>query len=184
MIYIAFLHGINVGKHNRIKMNDLKYIFLSMGFKNVQTYLQNGNVLFESDKDEEIIRRMIEREIMIRYRYVVPVVLRTSKELKEVILKCPFSKEEIQKAKLLTGERVYISFLKKIAANNKVELLDEINTEGDKFKIVGRDVYLLFLHKNYRNSKLSRNIQKLDIYATTRNWNTILKLNKLISRSI
>ncbi|QVK18180.1 DUF1697 domain-containing protein [Mycoplasmatota bacterium] len=179
MIYIALLQGINVGKHNRIKMTDLKHMFESRGLKNVQTYGQSGNVLFESEKDELYIRKMIEKEIMIIFKYVVPVVLRTSEEMEQVILNCPFSKEKIRKAELATGESTYVSFLKQVPSPEKVEIIKPYNDEGDEFQIIGRDVYLLFLHQSIRNSKLGRNLIKLDIHATVRNWNTVMKLNVL-----
>jgi len=161
-------------------MIDLKHMFESMGLKMIQTYIQSGNVLFISDKDEVYLRKMIQREILIIFGFVVPVVLRTSTELNQIISNCPFSKDKIMEAELpLVNESLFLSFLKEIPSLDKVETLNQYIDEGDEFKIIGRDIFLLFPHHRIRDSKLIRNMHNIDINATVRNWKTINKLNLL-----
>ncbi len=179
MIYIAFFQGINVGKHNKIEMKDLKHICESRGLKKVQTYLQNGNVIFESDEDESSLRKMLEREIMIIYNYVVPVVIRTAEEIKDILAANPFSKEEIKEFEATTGEGMYVVLLKNIPTAEKIEILKTYQYH-DKFSIIGRNIYVLF-KRGIRNSLLARNLHQVDIHATLRSYTIINKLCDLIN---
>ncbi len=183
MVFIAFLNGINVGKHNRMKMSELKYMFESRGIKKVQTYNQNGNVLFESDEDELSLSKMIEKEIFIVFHYVVPVVIRTLTELEQIIKNCPYAKVKIREAELSTGEPVYVSFLKYDLSLDKIEIINKYNEEENDYKVIGREIYLLFIKRNMRNSNLARNLYRVDIHATIRNWNTIKKLINLAKKN-
>ncbi|MDB5083637.1 MAG: hypothetical protein JWN30_523 [Bacilli bacterium] len=90
MIYIALLRGINVGGKNIIKMADLRHTFETLGFKQVKTYIQSGNVLFESDDDEDSLRQRIEHEIESDFGISLTVILRTVEEIERIIENCPF----------------------------------------------------------------------------------------------
>lgn len=164
-IYIALLRGINVGGKNIIKMAELKKVFEEIGLCDVKTYIQSGNVLFKSNEDEESLRKKIEHEIEEVFGLSVKVVLRTAEELEQIILNCPFSMEE----------SLYVSLLTHAPSKENIERLNVYRSESEEYKIVGREVYLLF-RNSIRNSKLANNLQKLDVPATVRNWNTINKL--------
>jgi uncharacterized protein (DUF1697 family) len=174
--YIALLRGINVGGKNIIKMIDLKRVFEAMGLCEIQTYIQSGNVLFKSNETEELLRKKIEHEIKVTFGFSVTVTLRTSEELEGIIRNCPFSAEEVLKAESTSeGESLYVAFLTNAPLQENIERFDTYRSESDEYKIVGREVFLLF-HNSIRNSKLANNLQKLDVPATTRNWKTINKL--------
>jgi uncharacterized protein (DUF1697 family) len=168
-IYIALLRGINVGGKNIIKMAELKKVFEKMGLCDVKTYIQSGNVLFKSNEDEESLRKKIECEIEESFGFSVSVVLRSAAELEQIILNCPFSKEE----------SLYVSLMTHVPSKENIERLNVYQSESEEYKIVGREVYLLF-RNSIRNSKLANNLQKLDVPTTVRNWNTI---NKLVTLS-
>jgi uncharacterized protein (DUF1697 family) len=89
-VYIAFLRGVNVGGKSRIIMKELKEAMDGLGFANVQTYIQSGNVLFASDKDESELRPLIEQEIEKSFGLAIPVILRTVAELKKIVAGLPF----------------------------------------------------------------------------------------------
>jgi uncharacterized protein (DUF1697 family) len=167
-IYIALLRGINVGGKNIIKMAELKKVFEEIGLCDVKTYIQSGNVLFKSNEDEESLRKKIEREIEESFGFSVSVILRSAAELEQIILNCPFSKEE----------SLYVSLLTHAPSKENIERLNVYRSESEEYKIVGREVFLLF-RNSIRNSKLANNLQKLDVPATVRNWNTINKLDNL-----
>lgn len=178
-IYIALLRGINVGGKNTVKMSDLKDTFESIGLSRVQTYIQSGNVLFASHEKEDILRNKIEGSLEETFGFSIKVVLRTAAEWEEMIRNCPFSEEEIAEAEsLAVGESLYVSLLTHAPAQEKVDALHALKNEGDKYRIVNRDIYLLFRH-SIRNSKLANHIQKMDIPSTVRNWKTINKLYTL-----
>ncbi|WP_088189479.1 DUF1697 domain-containing protein [Desulfosporosinus sp. FKA] len=178
-IYVALLRGINVGGKNRIKMADLKLVFENMGLKKVQTYIQSGNVLFESNQEEKQLRQLIEDKLEEAFGFSIPVILRTSMELEEIINNCPFSEEEAREAQSASkAESLYIGLLIQPPSEEGIQQLNDYKSQTDQFKIIGRDVYLLF-YNSIRNSKLANNLYKLNVLTTTRNWKTIFKLAQL-----
>lgn len=178
-IYIAFLRGINVGGHNKIKMAELRRNFEAMGFTRVQTYIQSGNVLFESGEKEQFIRKHIEHKIEAVFGYAINVVLRTSTELEQITKKSRFSKEAISNAEASSkGESQYVALLQEDPSTEGVERLSSFRTEEEDFLIEGREIYLLFSN-SIRNSKLANNLQKLNVPATVRNWKTMNKLTTM-----
>jgi uncharacterized protein (DUF1697 family) len=179
IIYIALLRGINVGGKNIIKMAELKKVFEDIGFYDVKTYIQSGNVLFKSSEDEESIKKKVEYKIEEVFGLSVKVILRTSQELEQIILNCPFSKEEVDEAEYMSkAKSLYVALLAHTLSKENIDYLNSYKSESDDCIIVGREVYLLF-RNSIRNSKLYNNIHKLDVPATTRNWNTINKLDAL-----
>jgi len=91
--YIAFLRGINVG-NIRIKMPDLKNAFEKMGFKDVKTFLQTGNVVFESNKNISEIKIILEKGLSETFNYQAFVLLYKFDVLEEIVAKYPFQKDE------------------------------------------------------------------------------------------
>src|SRR5271169_6803998 len=84
--YIAMLRGINVSGHNIIKMEQLRASFAALGFSNVKTYIQSGNVVFEAAKDSVAgLSKKIEQMILRDFGFSVPVLLKTAKEMEEII---------------------------------------------------------------------------------------------------
>ena len=178
-VYIALLRGINVGGKNIIKMADLKRVFESIGLCEVKTYIQSGNVLFKSNESEESLCKKIEYEIETVFGFPVKVILRTSTEIEQIILNCPFSNDEVTKAEALSEvESLYVALLTHNPLNEKIGSIEVYRSESDKYKIVGRDVYLLF-HHSIRNSKLANNLHKLNVPTTVRNWKTLNKIAAL-----
>ena len=88
--YLALLRGINVGGNNIIKMTDLKSCFEKLGFTDVLTYIQSGNVVFTSDiKDKTRLTKKIEHALTERFNYKALVVVITHRELKKVVDEAP-----------------------------------------------------------------------------------------------
>jgi uncharacterized protein (DUF1697 family) len=179
-IFIALLRGINVGGKNKIKMTDLKRMFESIGLVRVETYIQSGNVIFESNEKEDTLRTKLEYEIETTFGSSIVIILRTVGELEGLIKDCPFSEEEIMKTESSNseGESLYVSLLTQAPSQEKYDYLTTFKNESDDCRIKNRDIYLLFRH-SIRNSKLASNLQKLDVPLTVRNWKTINKLYAL-----
>ncbi|MDR3682069.1 MAG: DUF1697 domain-containing protein [Flavipsychrobacter sp.] len=178
-VYIALLRGINVGGKNVINMAELKKVFEAIGLYDVQTYIQSGNVLFKSNEDEELLREKIEYEIETVFGFSVTVVLRTLAELEQLVFNCPFLEEEVAEAEASTqAESQYVALLTHVPLQEKIALLDAYRGENDQYRIIGREVFLLF-HHSIRNSKLANNLYKLGVSATVRNWKTLNKLTTL-----
>lgn len=176
-VYIAFLRGINVGGKNVIKMADLKRAFESLGLNRVQTYIQSGNVLFESNEGEESLRDRIEQNIEALLHIPIAVILRTAGELELLVKNLPFSEEEISRAESAAAgvESLYVALLEKPPSQEECARLDAYRSQTDECRVIGREVFLLF-HHSIRDSKLANNLHKLDVRMTVRNWKTVKKL--------
>lgn len=176
MKYIALLRGINIGRKNRVKMADLKEFFELMDFKNTRTYLQSGNVIFEHNLDNtEKIASEIEKGLIKTYEFPVNVIVMTKNELKDVINNNPFINEDNVEI-----DKLHVIFLQEIPNKEIVSDLDMKKSENEKFKIIGKEIYL-YLPNGYAKTKLNNNIfeKKLNTIATTRNWKTVNKLLEL-----
>ncbi|MBO0603436.1 DUF1697 domain-containing protein [Sporosarcina sp. E16_3] len=178
-INIALLRGINVGGHNKIKMVELRQMFEMLGFSGVQTYIQSGNVLFESHESEQSLIKRIEGEIEKVFGFSINVVIRTASELERISNNCPFTEEAVAEAKATSdGESLYISLLQDKPSQDGIDRIGAYKSDNDKFMIEGREVYLLF-RLGVRNAKLANNLQRLDVPSTMRNWKTINRLTQL-----
>jgi uncharacterized protein (DUF1697 family) len=178
--YIALLRGINVGAANRIRMDDLKRVFVNAGFMNVETYIQSGNVLFSSDAPEEGAREKIRLALENDAGIHTVVVLRTAEEMDKILRNSPYSANEIAAAQAANteGESFHVCLLPFPPAAAALGSLASVPLEGDAFAVVGREVYLL-LSRSIRVSKLAVRAQKVLAETTVRNWNTIVKLNDI-----
>ncbi len=178
--YIALLRGINVGGKNKIKMAELRSSLETIGLKSVQTYIQSGNVLFESNELEEPLREQIEHKIQEDFGFHVTIVLRTALELENIAGNCPFSEKAISEAEESSeGESLYVALLLEAPPQKGVDRLGAYKSESEEFQIDGREIYLLF-RQSIRNSRLANHLQKLGVPATVRNWNTINKLVTMV----
>lgn len=178
-IYAALLRGINVGAKHRMSMADLSQTLQEAGYANVRTYIQSGNVLFESDGEEAELREKMEQAIEKRFGFPVPVILRTSRELQAVLSSCPFTPEEVQKADLASGvESLHVCMLLSPPKPEAAEKWESFPLGADRFAIRGRDVYLL-LQNGVHNSKLAAQIIKTSAAVTMRNFKTIRQLAQM-----
>ncbi|MGF7117292.1 DUF1697 domain-containing protein [Methanobacterium oryzae] len=176
MKYIALLRGINIGRENRIKMADLRTIFESMGFKNVKTYLQSGNVIFDNKFIDNVkIAEDIERKVSRTFGFAVNAVIRTDNEFENIINNNPFINDSN-----IGLDKLHVTFLKEAFDKETILDLNLNKEENEKFEIKGSEIYL-YLPNGYARTKLTNNTfeRKLKIIATTRNWKTVNKLLEL-----
>jgi uncharacterized protein (DUF1697 family) len=167
--YIAFLRGINVGGHNKIKMNDLKDIFISLGLTDVKTYIQSGNVRFCSpESDSKVLQEKIEK-ILGNH---IPVILRTHQELNNIVQNNVF-KDFLSEKNL----KFYICFLDKIPEKKPVLPLI-IEKDGiEVLQIINKDVFVVNRPVPGRTGFPNNFIEKVfGVISTARNLNTIEKI--------
>ncbi|MFQ3858084.1 DUF1697 domain-containing protein [Leptospira kirschneri] len=171
--YIALLRGINVSGQKKILMKDLSSIFESLGFMNVKTYIQSGNVLFQ-DKSKNVkeLIALIEKKIREVFGFEVIVFIRSKEEFKAIIQSNPFSKKD--------SNRIYVSFLNESKKNLDLTEIETVKIKGEELVIQNKEIYF-FSPKGYGVSKLSNNFleKKLNVSATTRNWKTVITLSEL-----
>jgi uncharacterized protein (DUF1697 family) len=171
--FISILRGINVSGHNKIPMEELRILYEDMGFKNVTSYIQSGNVVFKSAKNPG---NKIRKKILEKFGFDVPIVIRTAEELGSVIKKNPLVKE-----KDINIEKLHVTFLADVPGKDNLVKIKEYNYEPEKFIISGKEVYL-YIPDSYGNGKLNNAFfeNKLKVTATTRNWRTVNELFKIV----
>lgn len=179
MNYVALLRGINVGGHNKIKMADLMEALIPLGLQNIRTYIQSGNILFESTELEEVLQKQIHETIQMNFDITSTVIIRTAEELQHIVNNCPFSQQDIAEASATAvGESLHVAFLPAAPTEENREKYLSYENDQERCVIIGREVYLLF-YKSIRNAKLSQQLPKLEMPATVRNWKTIMKLTSM-----
>lgn len=172
--YVALLRAINLGKRNKVKMATLRELLESMGLENVQTYIQSGNVIFDSEETAEHLTQQLEQEIQSAFGFLVPVIIRTASEWDQIIRRCPYSFGALSE-----GESIHISFLAKSPSQEKIDQLVDFNNELDEHQIHGKEIYMYF-RQNLHKSNLPTHLKKLDVPATLRNWKTVKKLSEMV----
>jgi uncharacterized protein (DUF1697 family) len=177
--YLALLRGINVGGKNIIKMIELKTCFEKMGFTGVVTYIQSGNVIFSSDKqDINNIEAFIEEVLSKTFNYHSRVVIVSHQQLKAIVENTP------SEFGLHSDTHKYdVVFLKHpLTAENAItEVI--ARKEIDYTSALNGVLYFSRLISNLGKSYLSK-IITLPIYQsmTIRNWNTTTKLKELMEQ--
>ena len=176
MKYVALFRGINVNGHI-VKMDMLKQLFQELGFLNVQTYIQSGNVIFEADFEEAVLKHMIQNSFLERFGFKSNVILRSNDEMAAVINQLPFSTDEIAKAEAADSqvEHLYIYFLDEMPKQTQIDDIYNTYEDTDILQIGKRELYLL-CHPSIRKSKLAIRATKVFDSATARNWSTVNKL--------
>jgi len=172
-VYISLLRGINVSGQKRMKMEELRTLYNSLGFKNVKTYIQSGNVIFEDiGTDLNTLKKNIESGIQQQFGYNVHVLIKTPKKLREILKNIPCD---------FDINRACVVFLFEMPKHIPWVELNEAKQETEQFEILD-DIVYLHCPSGYSRTKLSNNFfeRKLKVSATTRNMNTI---NKLLEHS-
>lgn len=168
---IAILRGINVGGKRKILMTDLKKLCENLAFKHVKTYIQSGNIIFNSDEPIPVLAKNLEEAIQAQFGFDVPVIIITQNELETTINNNPFIGKDA------AINQLHVTFLKEEPTNTAVTKALTYNYPPDEFKITGKTVFIFCIDK-YHKSKLSNNFfeKQLAVKATTRNWKTVMKL--------
>ncbi|MFJ7825872.1 DUF1697 domain-containing protein [Psychrobacillus sp. NPDC096623] len=161
---VVLLRGINLGAKNKVDMKSLKALFMEMGYENVQTYIQTGNVLVEQsviDADAP----SIEAALRESYGFEIPVAVRSKEELAEIVQLPIFSKEQ-----------VYVMFLVQEISEEQQEMLSSLI--DDEFVVWNKQNVIINLSKNYHQTKFTNAFfeRKLGIPSTARNKNTVIKI--------
>jgi len=173
--YISILRGINVSGHNLIKMDALRKSYESLGFQNVMTYKQSGNVIFTAvnsgiNELEQKISIRIEKDFGV----TVPVIVMTSDHLKVLVDNNPFLRDSDKDPAFL-----HITFLASGPVNYNHKDIEDRKQEGEDI-FFSESVIYLYCPEGYGRTKLTNNFleAKLKVSATTRNWKTA---NELLS---
>jgi uncharacterized protein (DUF1697 family) len=175
-IYIALLRGINIGPHKRIKMEKLRVSWEQLGFKQVQTLIQSGNVVFQAAKiSPQAISKKLEKQIETDFGFSADVIARTKDELEKIIAKNPFvGVRRIEPAKL------HMVFLPEAPPPEAIKKLESLTLAPDKVYPAGKEIYCYFPNGVSGSSLWKHPLDRvLGVAGTMRNWNTVTKLYEM-----
>lgn len=175
--HLALLRGINVSGQKLIKMEDLRKLMTDAGFENVSTYIQSGNVIFESgETSKDKVSDTIKKLIKDKYGWDVGILMLDYSDLEKTIQNNPFLKEKDVELK-----QIYVAFLSGKPGKENIGKFQSANIDDDKAILSGDVLYLKYA-VGAGKTKLSNALieNKLNVTSTSRNWNTTLKLMELL----
>jgi uncharacterized protein (DUF1697 family) len=171
--YLALLRGINVSGHNMIKMDALKKMLENMGFQNVETYIQSGNIFFDSEEENAAsVGFKIKQEISKVFGYDVPVIMVSKTDLELCFKNNPYLKE-----KECDIKKLYVAFISIELTAAAINDLKISNFKPDEAAIDSNRIYIKYAIGAGKTNLDQKYIEKkLNVVATIRNWNTVTKL--------
>lgn len=175
--YIALLRGINVSGQKKIIMAELRESLAKLNYTGIQTYIQSGNIVFKSNEaSKDKLAAEINKNILDRFGFDVPTLVRKPADLAAAIANNPFNKDGIDL------NRCYITFLAEAPQAAKVQALLEIDYLPEEIRIVDQVAYL-YSPEGFAKAKISNNLveNKLKVQATSRNQKTTKKLIEMAS---
>jgi uncharacterized protein (DUF1697 family) len=173
---IALLRGINVSGQKLIKMDQLRDVLHSTGLCEVRTYIQSGNVLFESSTDnKDELSAIIANAIKDHFGFDVSVISFDADKLRTVINGNPFTDDSF-----VDPTQPYVAFLSEVPEVSAVEEFRLLDFAPDRY-IVSGDIVYIYYDISASKSQLTNNLleKKLNCVSTMRNWKTVLKLASL-----
>ena len=171
--HLALLRGINVSGHNMIKMEALKTTLEAIGFQNVQTYIQSGNVFVDTEEENALkVGFLIRQEIFKVFGHEVPVVVICKDDLAICFRNNPFLKE-----KDIDTKKLYVAFVSTTLKNESINDLKISQFKPDEASIDGSRIYIKYAVGAGKTRFDQKYIEKkLNVTATIRNWNTVTQL--------
>ncbi len=177
--YISLLRGINVSGQKKIRMADLRQLYEELGYGNVRSYIQSGNVLFESSETNgEKLAGQIEQKIRDVYEFDVVVFVRAAENFRKLIARNAFVHERNE-----DPSKLHVTFLKIMPTLSAISALNIADAGNDEFEPGESEIYF-FCPDGYGRTKYSNSFveRKLKTPATTRNWKTVNKLYKMTGK--
>jgi len=174
--YVALLRGVNVGGTRKVPMADLRALAKRLGYRDVKTYIQSGNVVFTSDADREAIVTSLEAAIEKKFGFFVDVVVRSSADLRRYLAAQPFPDALAERPKMLV-----LGFAKKPVPNGAPEAIASYAKAGERIASLG-DAIVIDYRDGIGNSKLSPAVldRAVGSVVTGRNWHSVLALTELV----
>ena len=175
--YAALLRGINVGGNKKLPMAELRTLLEGLGHDGVRTYLQSGQAVFASGHgDEESLAAELAEAIEKRFGFTVDVIVRDHAYLKAIADNCPFPAAELE------GKQLHVTYYSAPVAEDRFADIDQVAYLPEEFRLGDRALYLYApdgLGRSKLAAELSRPRLNKGLIATSRNWNTVLKLVEL-----
>ncbi len=174
-ILIALLRGINMGGHHKLPMKELSSLLAGMGLRDVQTYIQSGNVVFRGEaKDKAVLAAKISAAIEAQHGFAPQVLLLDEDELRKAMVNNPYPEAEPEPTSL------HLLFMAEAPPHADLKKLEALKTASERFTLKGK-VFYLHAPDGVGRSKLAANAERLlGVPTTGRNWNTVCKLAEMV----
>ena len=174
--HLALLRGINVSGHNMMKMEALKTMLENIGFTNVRTYLQSGNVFVDSEEESASkVGFMIKQEIFKVFGHEVPIIVITKEDLELCFKNSPYLKE-----KDIDTKKLYVAFVSTELKKENINDLKISQFKPDEASIDGSRIFIKYAVGAGKTRLEGKYIEKkLNVIVTMRNWNTVTNLLKM-----
>ncbi|HEY2016675.1 MAG TPA: DUF1697 domain-containing protein [Bryobacteraceae bacterium] len=171
-VVISMLRGVNLAAHKRVKMDALRELYLSLKLRNPQTYLQSGNVIFQTkEQDLVLLATRIESAIERKFGFSSDVILRTPADLRDVITRNPFAgRPDIEPNKLL------VTFLRCDPGVEACDKIRQMKPYPDEVRIDGREMYTYYTSVARPVISWAVIEKALKTSGTARNWNSVTRL--------
>ncbi|MET9784897.1 DUF1697 domain-containing protein [Streptomyces canus] len=172
--YAALLRGINVGGSRKVPMADLRTLMEDLGHGGVRSYLQSGQAVFTADHgDEETLAAELAGAIEKRFGFAVDVIVRDHAYLKAIAEACPFPAAELE------AKQLHVTYFSAPVDADRFAEIDQAACLPEEFRLGDRALYL-YAPNGLGRSKLAEHLSKprlnKGVIATSRNWNTVVKL--------
>jgi uncharacterized protein (DUF1697 family) len=165
---ILLLRGINVGGKNILPMKELVALLNSIGCENVQTYIQSGNVVLDSDFSSVALKKRVESEIEKVKGFKVQVFVLSQGDFEDALNASPYVAAE--------GKLIHFFFMAKTPTKTALSSLEKLRAPSERYELKGQVLYLL-APDGIGKSKLVLNVEKtVECPTTARNWNKVQKL--------
>ena len=172
-VLISMLRGINLGSHNRIKMDDLRGVYKSLKLEDPRTYVQSGNVIFRTkEKNLATLANKIQDAIEKKCKCRPNVILRTTDELKKAIAATPFAdRPHLEPGKIL------VTFLAAEPPQEAAKNLATYKDYPEELHLKGRELYIYFPNGAGKSKLPWSSVERLlKVTGTARNWNSVTKM--------
>lgn len=180
--YAALLRGINVGGHRKVPMPELRSVLEALGHRDVRTHLQSGNAVFATTTNADVgadgaseqeLGAALEDAIEQHFGFRVDCLVRSGRYLAAVVDACPFPAAELE------GKQLHVTYFSEPAGPERFATIDQKAFLPEEFRLGDRCLYLYApegLGRSKLAEALSRPAAVKGLVATSRNWNTVVKL--------
>ena len=174
-VYVAFLRGVNLGPTNKIPMSELRKLAEDLGYLDVATYINSGNLIFASTKKPTDLEREISAAIKERFGTDIDVAVRTAAQLRKIVAENPYPDG--------SPSQVTVAFLTKPAPAEAKERVAALATEAEPFTFAGSEVYVHYSNGMGKSKLAEKFSSVVGVSATVRNINTVKKVLALCDRA-
>lgn len=166
--YISLLRGINVSGQKKILMADLKGLYADLGFSNIKTYIQSGNIVFNFKKADAVeLQQLIFEKIKLHYRFEVPNLILNPTDISDALANNPY--QDIEKS--------YFTFLSELPQQQNIDEMSKHAFENEFYELKGKVIYSHYPNGAGRAKMTLKFFEKkLKVSGTARNLNTTKKL--------